>query len=107
MSNAYSVANTVDSLNATADVDLAVAADAGLVLMGFCVAETAASPAVAEVYIINGADGDGDVVAPVFCAASATHSQWFGPAGIACPNGITIERIAGETSVTVWYRIVN
>lgn len=91
-------------LNATADDDLAVAADPTLVLLGYVVSETAASPAVAEVLIIHGADGDGDVVAPVFCAASATHQFAFPEGGIPCPNGLTIERIAGETSVALYYR---
>lgn len=91
------------SLNATADVDAAVAANDKLVLMGYVMSETAGTPAPAEVQLINGADGDGDVVAPVQFAASATHYAWF-PNGIPCPDGITIERIAGETSVCVYYR---
>jgi hypothetical protein len=93
------------SMNATADVDAAVAANDRLVLMGVVVAETAATPGVAEVVIINGADGDGAPVVPVFCAASATHGFWF-DSGLHCPAGITIERISGETSVTVYYRLV-
>jgi hypothetical protein len=96
----------VVSADATADVDLAVAADDQLVIMGYCIAETAAVPAVAEVQIINGADGTGQIVAPVFCAASATHNAWFGPQGIPARDGITIERIAGTTSVSVYYKYV-
>lgn len=87
----------------TDDDDLAVAASAGLELLGYIIAETASSPAVAETQLINGVDGDGIKVTQVFNAASATH-QFTYPVPIPCPLGITVERIAGETAVTLFYR---
>jgi hypothetical protein len=98
------VATATHAAAGTGDVDLAVAADAGLVLMGYTIREAAGSPAIASVQIINGVDGSGAVVAEIAVLASDSKHVWFGENGVACPLGITIERLAGSTAVTVFHR---
>lgn len=87
----------------SADVDAAVAAATGLRLMGYTVRETAA--AVASAKIVNGATGAAaGKVAEIGLVASGGQAIWFGPLGIPCPLGISINRIAGTMGVVIYYR---
>lgn len=87
----------------TADAEAAVAANTHLKLYGFSVAETAASAAVAEVIILHGATqaAGTQVVAPVNLAADG-FGQFSFNFGIPCPNGITIDRVAGNTTLVLY-----
>jgi hypothetical protein len=93
-------------LNASvaADVDAAVAASAGLRLMGFSATESHATAAVTTFKIVNGATGAaaGKVI-HVELAANTSETKWFGPNGIACPLGISIDWVAGLVDVTLHY----
>lgn len=90
-----------------ADVEPAVAAAAGLRLMGFACREIDAVPAVATFRIIHGATvGGGTVVVPVELAANESKSQWFGPDGIDVPNGISIDWIVGTVDVEIFHKTV-
>ncbi len=90
-----------------ADVDAAVGANANLRLVGFAARESAAAPAIASCYVVNGATGAaaGKVV-PIALAASGMASQWFGPEGIPCPLGLSIDWEAGEIDISLYYKIV-
>lgn len=89
----------------TADVDAAVAAAVGLRLMGFSVRESAGSPAVAAAKIVNGATGAAvGKVAEIGLVASAGQQAWFGPHGIPCPLGISIDWIAGALDIILYYK---
>lgn len=90
----------------TADVDAAVAADKGLVLLGYSIRESAGSAAVATAYIVNGATGAaaGKVVY-VELAANASETVWFGEQGIACPLGLSIDHVAGTLDVALYYKV--
>lgn len=102
------VAASVDVNTAiAADVDAAVAAQAGLRLVGFAARESAGVAAVATFIIVHGATGAaGTAVVPVELAADGSTREWFGPDGIACPNGISIDWIAGTVDVHLFYKVV-
>lgn len=90
----------------SADVDAAVAAAAGLRLMGFACKESAGTPAVASFNIVHGATGAaGTVVVPVKLALSTNQFGWFGPDGIACASGISIDWIAGTIDCELFYKV--
>ena len=79
-----------------------VAARWNLKLWGFTVAETASSAAAAEVAIRHGTAA----TAPLLAArmnldANGFDGWWFGQ-GIDCPDGIFIDRIAGNTEVVLY-----
>jgi hypothetical protein len=91
----------------TGDVDSGIAAANGLRLRGYSIAETAASAAAAEVKLHHGTTATGILlVAPINLAADG-HGGWhWGADGIACPNGIFVERIAGTTELVIYYDMV-
>lgn len=87
-----------------ADVDAAVAAATGLRLMGFAAKESAGVPAAASATIVRGATGaGGTAVYPIKLALSTSMSAWFGPAGIDCATGISIDWIAGQLDCHLYY----
>lgn len=102
------VAASVDvNTGITAVVDAAVAAAAGLRLVGFAARESAATAAAATFILVHGATAAGGTsVAPVELAANGSTSEWFGPDGIACPDGISIAGVAGTVDVNIFYKVV-
>lgn len=92
-------AHTYNAATGTGDAT-AIAVTARL--MGVSVGESAGAPAVATVLIRRGSS-TGPEVARFELAANASETVWFGPGGIYCPDGIYIDRTAGETVVTVYY----
>ena len=96
-------------LNATvgADVDAAVAADANLRLIGYSIAESAGTPAIASCAIVNGATGAAaGKVAYISLEAGCSQTVWMGPQGVTCPLGLSIDWIAGELDIVLYYTIV-
>lgn len=90
-----------------ADVDAAVAAATGLRLVGFACKESAAAAAVATFNIVHGATAaGGTLVVPVELAANTSAGEWFGPEGIAVPNGISIDWVAGQIDLVLFYKAV-
>lgn len=88
----------------TADVDAAVAASAGLRLKGFSARESAGTAAAATFQIVNGATGAAaGKVFVVELTANESRSEWFGPEGIDCASGISIDWIAGAVDVYLHY----
>lgn len=89
----------------TADVDAAVAAERGLTLLGYSVQESAVSPAVATVAIVNGATGAAATkVVYIKLAASGSQTVWLGD-GVACDSGISIDHVAGQVDIVLHYRV--
>ena len=83
-----------------ADVDAAVAATPGLRLMGYSSKESAGTPAAATFKIVHGATGAGGTsLVHINHALSTSSTQWFGPDGIAVPNGLSIDLITGQIDV--------
>lgn len=103
-----SVAASVDVNDAiAADVDAAVAAAVGLRLMGFASRESAATAAVATYRLVHGATvAGGTTLYPVELSAGESRGEWFGPDGIAVPNGVSIDVIAGTVDVVLFYKAV-
>jgi hypothetical protein len=101
-------ASYVTAQAVVADNDATIAANTGLRLIGFSVAESAGTPAVCEGKVVNGATGAaaGKVV-NFSLAASGSIGTWFGPEGIACPLGISIDRVAGTFDITVFYKVIS
>lgn len=90
----------------TADADAAVAAHAGLRLLGWIARESAGSPAVATARIVEGATASGGTAfLPIELAANESKSAWYGPDGIAVPDGLSIDHIAGTLDVTLFYKV--
>jgi hypothetical protein len=90
----YTITNKVA---ATTD-EAGVAAAAGLRLMGYSIAERAASAATVD--MTHGAAA-GTVINYENIAASSSVARWFGPQGIPVPNGVWIERVSGNTAVSI------
>lgn len=90
-----------------ADVNALIAAAPGLRIVGFSIRESAGAPAAAKTIIKHGATAAGgtDVIYSVL-AASGGFNQWFGDAGIAVPNGISITAGSGTVDLAVYYKIV-
>lgn len=87
----------------TADA-VGVAAATGLRLLGYSVRESAGSAAVASLNLRNGGDATGAIIAVEELAADAQKTVWFGPQGIACPLGIFVDRVAGETQIVLYHK---
>ena len=89
-----------------ADVDAAVAAQAGLRLVGFSAKESAGTPAAATAVIVHGATGaGGTAVAYVNFAASGSTTVWLGD-GIDCASGISIDWLTGRLDIALFYKVV-
>lgn len=90
-----------------ADINAMVAATPGLRLMGWSSKETAGVPAAATYAIKHGATvAGGTDVAYVNHALSTSNNQWYGPDGIACPNGISIDWLTGQVDLAIFYKVV-
>ncbi len=87
----------------TADVDGLINAASGLKLLGFACRESASSAAVATFRIVHGTLGTHTAVIPVELIANESAREWYAPLGIAMPNGISIDWIAGTVDITVFY----
>lgn len=100
-------ATAVGNAATTADVDALVAANASLRLMGYSVRESKSVAAAATVQIVNGATGAaaGKVVT-IELALDTSKWAWFGPNGISCPLGISIDWVDGEVDIYVYYTVV-
>jgi len=103
----FTAATAIATATITADSNAVVAAQAGLRLMGYSSKESAGVPAAASFKIINGATGATNApVAYVTHALSTSSTQWFGPDGIACTAGLSIDWIAGQVDVVLHYKVV-
>ena len=87
----------------TADSEAFITANAGLLLGAVFMSEDAAGTAGVKVY--DGATiSGGTAVCGKSLAANEIATIWLGE-GINCPNGITLDRTSGTTTITVAYRI--
>lgn len=88
-----------------ADVDAAVAAQAGLRMCGYSCRESAGSAAVATFEIVNGATGaTDDTIVSVELLADYSETVWMWP-GVDCASGISVDHIAGTFDVTIYYYV--
>jgi len=107
-SGLFVAATAISTAAITANADAVVAAQAGLRLMGYSSKESAGTPAAATFRIINGATGA--TAAPIVNvnhALSTSETAWFGPDGIACTAGLSIDWLTGQVDVVLFYKVVN
>ena len=79
----------------------AVAAAAGLTLIGYAVLETADGNAGVKIH--HGVDNTGPLLdVPQALAANQLARVWFGGSGPSCPNGIYVERTSGTTELVLY-----
>jgi len=96
-----------DNPAVTADVDAAVAANGALRIYGYSCRESAGSAAAATFRIIHGATGaSGAVIETVELSANESRGELW-EKGIPCPNGISIDHIAGTVDVHIRYAYVS
>ena len=84
----------------TADAQ-GVAAASGLRLMGYSVRESAGSPDVATLNLRHGSADTDPIVALINLAASGSDSQWFGPQGLPVEGGVFVDRLTGNSTITL------
>lgn len=90
-----------------ANVDAAVASNSGRRLVGFACRESAVTPAAATFSIVHGATGaGGTIVVPIKLVANEFRAVWFGDAGIAVANGLSILWVAGTVDVELFFKTV-
>ena len=94
--------NKVILASGTGDVEAAVAAAWNLKLCGWSVSEDGNT--TAEVKIYDGATiAAGTLaVAPIHFAAYGFGMWGITNQGIPCPNGITVERVSGTTTIVLY-----
>lgn len=89
--------------NKAANVDAAIPAATGQILVGFAARESAAGAAVATFTIMHGATvGAGTSVYPVELNPNESRSEWFWP-GIDVRNGVSINVMAGTVDVDLFF----
>lgn len=80
----------------------AVAAATGLRFTGFSCKEEASGPA--EFIIRHGDDAADPIITRVTLNSGESRSEGPSDSGIACPDGIFIDRVSGTTSVTIYHK---
>lgn len=91
----------------TGDQAAAVTAATGLRLFGYSVMEDAAAPAGAALRIMHGATvGGGVQVEVISLTAGESTADYWGPDGVDCPNGISIDWISGSFKLSLKTKVV-
>ncbi len=71
----------------------------GLRLMGYSCRETAG--AAATLNLRHGTADTDPIVALINLAAGKSDTQWFGPQGLPVEGGIYVDRLTGESTITL------
>ena len=99
--NAYRPCTATPVASGTGDAQ-GVAAASGLRLMGYSARESAGSAAAADFNLRHG-DGNGDPLLVVGeLAANGSDVRWLGPQGLACPDGVWVERVSGSSEFVLY-----
>ncbi|MCK9623030.1 MAG: hypothetical protein M0R47_21145 [Methylobacter sp.] len=103
----FKAATAISTASIGANVDALVTANAGLRLVGYSAKESAATPALSTLRIINGATGaTNSPVVNIDLALSTSETVWFGDGGVACPAGLSIDWLTGQADVVLFYKVV-
>jgi len=63
------------------------------------------SGAAMNLHVHNGASNSGTaIIAGSYTQNNQTTTVWYGPNGIACPNGVYIDVVAGTPTGSILYR---
>lgn len=98
-------ASSFTAIAATAADVQGLAAAANLRLMGFSITEAAATAAVAEVSLRHGTAPSDPEIVGVNLAADGSARDFFGPDGIAVPNGVLVDIVAGTAKATLYWKV--
>jgi hypothetical protein len=72
--------------------------------MGYSVREGAGS--TAQFSIVNGVTGNATPkVVFVALAANAVDGKWYGPDGIVCPLGLSVDVTAGDVDLVIYHKL--
>lgn len=74
----------------------------GTHLLGVNVGESAGTAAAATVVLHDGDSASDPELFRAEVAGDGAQTHWFGPQGIRFDNGVFLERVAGETVVTIY-----
>jgi hypothetical protein len=102
--NAYLPATPTEVAADTADVQ-GLTALAQRRLMGFSLRDTAGG--VASVLLKHGTGTGDPLIGAASVPANSAHQQWFGPNGIAVPDGVFVDRTAGTSHLVLYWLIGN
>lgn len=69
-------------------------------LAGYSVRESAVTPAVATVILRNGTTATDPIVALIELAANASQTETL--PSIDCPGGVFVDRVVGETELSLY-----
>lgn len=101
----YVAASSASKTNLTAADDASISADPNLRLMGYSVRENKAVAATAAGAVMHGATVAGGAPVSYFeLAADSSADRWYGPDGIACPNGVSVAWDSGEFDIVLFYK---
>jgi hypothetical protein len=101
----FKAATAAPVASGTADVQ-GVAASPNLRLVGWSVTEDAATAAAAQVRLTHGTATTDPELFDITLAADQSTREFFGPDGIAVPNGVFVDRVAGTTKLTLFTKAV-
>lgn len=73
-------------------------------LCGVSVTEDAGTAAAAEVILRHGTSTGGSELTGIVLAANETKVFWFSDEGVSVPSGVFVDRVAGTTKLTLFYR---
>lgn len=79
-----------------------LAAEAGRRLIGWSVSETAGTPAAATVILRHGTTTSDPPIAWIELTANGTQTVIVGERGLHVPNGVFVDRVAGETALGLY-----
>lgn len=80
-------------------------AGADLRLMGISVAESAGTPATAEVNLYHGTSATAPALMLFNLAANESVREWFGSDGICCPGGVFVNRVSGSSWLVLYWKL--
>lgn len=98
--------SSLTAVAATAADVQGLAAAANLRLTGFSITEAAGVAAAAEVSLRHGTAATDPEIIGVNLAADGSVRDFFGPDGIAVPNGVFVDMVAGTAKLTLFWKAV-
>lgn len=98
-------ASSFTAIAATAADVQGLAAAANLRLMGFSITEAAAAAAAAEVSLRHGTLATDPEIVGVNLVADGSAREFFGPDGVAVPNGVFVDIVSGTAKLTLFWKV--
>lgn len=103
---AINVASSLTAVAATAVDVQGLAALANRRLTGFSITEAAATAAASEISLRHGTAATDPEIIGVNLAADGSVRDFFGPDGVAVPNGVFVDMVTGTAKLTLFWKTV-